>query len=241
MLVSPSIGSWGSRRRRPNAALHTRRPRSSTAICAPVTSDIVQRLPGECFRLRDRDGGPVQPAKKSRLFRIRGNAERLQDHRRPSAGRSFMLKATSRFRNLSARGPPARAAGTARLRTRSGARPAGSVGPVPVTEGIAGGGRELTEILWTGQVDHGIGGIQPARLREQIVDIHPHRHLIFLLVRPSLGNRVLRPPHPSCARDTVARIALSELGRVSERIDIVKGILRRLRPHIRADGVVRRP
>ena len=37
IVVSRSIGNSGSRRRRPNAPLHTSLPRSITAICAPVT------------------------------------------------------------------------------------------------------------------------------------------------------------------------------------------------------------
>ena len=87
----------------------------------------------------------------------------------------------------------------------------GSVRPVPVAEGVAGGGGEFAEVLRAGEVHRGIGGIQPASLREEIVGVHAHRDLVLFLVRPGLGDGVLRPPYPAGARDPVARISLSEM------------------------------
>src|SRR5260370_27330413 len=84
----------------------------------------------------------------------------------------------------------------------------GAVRPIPVAERVTRGGRELPEKLRAGQVDRVIRGIQPASLRKQIVRIHTDRQLILLPVSPRFGNRVLRPPHPSRARDPVTRVPL---------------------------------
>src|ERR1039457_62128 len=110
---------------------------------------------------------------------------------------------------------------------------------VPVAEAIAGGAWEPTEYLRAGQVNHGVSGVQPARFRKQVVGVHPHGQLIFFPVSPGFRDGVLRPPHSSHAADAVSGIAWRKWRRIRERIDVEEGVLRRLRPHVRADGIIR--